>query len=174
MGDFTSGLKSGQVVSFINGPWMMGVLRKAAPEMSGKWRVAMVPSGEAFGTHIGGTHLAILEKSKHKAEAWAFVEFLMRPENQAKVWTISGAAPAYLPALDLPEVTAGDPYFGGQSTLGVFRGTVEKGIPNPTIKQWGDVSNIVTKTMEIALLGKKTPKDALDDAAKQIDALTGK
>lgn len=174
MGDRSSALKSGKILSFINGPYMMGVMRTVIPEQSGKWRVAMLPSAKSFGTHIGGTHLAILNKSEHKAEAWKLIEFLMRPENQAKVWTISGAGPAYLPALDLPEVNAGDPFFGDQSTASIFRDTVEQGVPNPTIKKWGDVSEVVSKAIEAALAGKKSPEQALNEAAVKIDKLTGK
>jgi len=174
-GDLTTLVKSGQVASFINGPYMMGVLRTSAPELSGKWKVAKLPTQDGkFGTHIGGVHLSIMAKSKHPQEAWKLVEFLSRTDNAIAVWKTSGAAPAQLEALESAEVTEPDAYFSNQSAITIFKETINAGKPNPTIKEWTKVSTIVTQSLEKIFVGGADIQATLDDGVKQSNDVIGK
>ncbi|RPI22655.1 MAG: extracellular solute-binding protein, partial [Chloroflexota bacterium] len=131
-GDLTSGIKAGTIASFYNGPYMMGVVRTGAPELSGKWNIAMLPTegGEAFGTHIGGVHLSIMADAKHPSEAWKLMEFLFQQKNQVAVYKTSGAVPGLLAAMDDPELNAPDPYFNNQAPISIFKDTASMGRPN--------------------------------------------
>lgn len=174
-GDLTTLVKSGQVMSFINGPYMMGVLRTSAPELAGKWKVAMLPKKDGtFGTHIGGVHLSIMAKSKHPAEAWKLVEFLNSTPSEIAVWKTSGAAPAQLDALASSEVTAPDPYFSNQAAISIFKDTVSAGKPNPTIKEWTQVATIVSEGLAKIFVGKEDVQKALDEAATKANGVMGK
>ena len=166
-GEIISGIKSNQFAQFISGPYMMGVLRGVAPEMSGSWKVAMDPKGKAFGTHIGGTHLSILKSSQNAEASWKFIEYALRPENQVLLWQKAGAAPAYLPALEDPQVQQPDPYFSDQQTVEIFSETVTLGTPNPTISEWSDLTAIINQAIGISLAGVMEPQDALDEAQAQ-------
>jgi multiple sugar transport system substrate-binding protein len=174
-GDATTLVKSGQIASFANGPYMMGVLRTSAPELSGKWKVAKLPTQNGkFGTHIGGVHLSIMAKSKHPAEAWKFVEFLARTDSEISVWKTSGAAPAQLDALASADVTAPDPYFSNQAAITIFKETVNAGRPNPTIKEWTKVSTIVSDALAKIFVGNEDVQKTLDAAVAAANKELGK
>ncbi|HYF95346.1 MAG TPA: extracellular solute-binding protein [Symbiobacteriaceae bacterium] len=173
-GDLVSLLKSGKAAAFINGPYMMGVLRTAAPEMAGKWRVASLPKSKAFGSHIGGVHLSIMAKAKQPKEAWKFVEFLMRTENQVHVWKSSGAAPALLPALEHADVVKGDPYFGNQAAISIFKEAIKQGTPNPTIAEWTSVAEQIGKAVQEVLVLNKDPKTVLTDYNDKVNKILKK
>ena len=173
-GDITTLVKSGQIASFINGPYMMGVLRTSAPELSGKWKVAMLPTQDGkFGTHIGGVHLSIMAKSKHPAEAWKLVEFLNRTDSEIAVWKTSGAAPAQLDALASAEVTKPDPYFSNQAAISIFKDTVSAGRPNPTIKEWTQVATIVSDALSKIYVGNEDVQQTLDGAVVKVNEVVG-
>jgi ABC-type glycerol-3-phosphate transport system substrate-binding protein len=174
-GDIVTLVKSGQVASFINGPYMMGVLRTSAPELSGKWKVAMLPTKDGkFGTHIGGVHLSIMAQSKHPAEAWKLIEFLNRTDSEIAVWKTSGAAPAQLDALASAEVAAPDPYFSDQAAISIFKDTVSAGRPNPTIKEWTQVATIVSDALAQIFVGNADVQQTLDDAVAKANEVMGK
>ncbi len=53
------------------GPYNMGIMKSAAPEMAGQWRVGLHPYGKQPGSYLGGTGLVIPAKSEHKDAAWS-------------------------------------------------------------------------------------------------------
>lgn len=173
-GEYTSLLTSSQAASFYNGPYMMGVLRTSAPDLKGDWRVASLPTEPAYGTHIGGTHLAIMQGSKHKDVAWKFIEFMMRKENQEYLWAVSGAAPALIPAMDGDVVSQPDPYFGGEITIPIFKQAINDGIPNPTVEAWTQVADVVNKALQQVLLNGDDAQTTLDAAVADANKILGK
>ena len=42
-----AGIKDGRIAMFLNGPYMMGLLKTSAPEQNGKWKVAPAPYQQA-------------------------------------------------------------------------------------------------------------------------------
>ncbi|TYC17566.1 sugar ABC transporter substrate-binding protein [Actinomadura syzygii] len=165
------GIKDGRIAMFLNGPYMMGVLKDGAPEQKGKWAVVPAPVGVQQGSYLGGTGLSIPVTSKHKAAAWKFAQFLLRPEQQLLVAKQAGAAPATTAALNRPELTAPDPYFGGDAPFKVFLAAMTTARPFPYVKNWTDVDKAISDGVTAALLGKKAPDRALGDAAREVDGL---
>lgn len=170
-GSYIAGLKDGTIAMFQDGPYVMGLIKNSNPEQEGKWKISDAISNKQYGTHIGGTYLSIFEKSKHKEEAWKFIEFLSREENAIQIYKTSGAAPGYLPALESEEVNAPDPFFGGEIPLNVFKEAVEKGKPNPVVSSWQEISQVISDAVAKAVLNEATPQEALDEAAEQVNAI---
>jgi len=175
-GDLTSGIKSGTIASFYNGPYMMGVVRTGAPELSGKWNIAMLPTdgGKAFGTHIGGVHLSIMAQSKHPAEAWKLMQFLFTQQNQVAVYKTSGAVPGLLAALDDPALNAPDPYFNNQAAISIFKTTAGMGRPNPLVKQWTKMADIINNALMAVFTSDVDVQGTLDQAVADCNALLTK
>lgn len=170
-GNYISGMKDGTIAMAMDGPYVMGSLKESAPELDGSWGVAHPIENNQFGTHIGGTYLSIFENSEHKEEAWQFIEFLSREDNQIELYKTSGAAPAYLPAIQNEEINEPDPYFGNEKPLPVFKEVVEQGRPNPIVPEWQQIADILNNALEKAILEEATPKDALDEAAQKVNEL---
>lgn len=171
-GERIQGIKDGRIAMFSDGPYNMGIMKSAAPEMAGMWKVALHPYGKQPGSYLGGTGLVIPAQSKQKEAAWKFIEYAMRVENQIGVYTYAGAAPALTAALQSPEVNAPDPYFGGQKTFDVFLEAMKTAKHFPYVRQWSDIDTAFSTGMEQIGLGQKSVKDALDEAAAEAtDAL---
>ncbi len=169
-GEDIQGMKDGRIAMFANGPYYMGLMKSGAPEMAGKWRVAIHPYSKTQGSYLGGTGLVIPSASKHQQAAWTFIEFLLRPENALGVYKYAGAAPALVQALSSPEVDQPDDYFGGQKTFDVFLEAMKTAHPFPYVRQWTDIDSYITNSLQEILLGQKPIPQSLADAAAQTDA----
>jgi multiple sugar transport system substrate-binding protein len=164
-GERIQGVKDGRIGMFSDGPYYMGILKSAAPEMSGMWKVALHPYSKQAGSYLGGTGLAIPTGSTKQAAAWEFIQYAMELENQIGVYTYAGAAPALTAALSSPEVNQEDPYFGGQKAFAVFLETMGTAKHFPYVSSWSDIDVFFTTAMQEIALGSKTVQQALDDAA---------
>jgi len=168
-------IRDGRIAMFINGPFMMGVLKDGVPEMAGKWGVTRVPALGTAGVeragYLGGTGLGIPAASKNKKAAFDFVQFMLKIEQQRGVTKHAGAAPTTNEAILELELTDPDPFFGNQQPNLVFLDALAAARPMPRIRQWGEVDAVINTAVEAALQGKKTPEKALEDAARDVDKL---
>jgi ABC-type glycerol-3-phosphate transport system substrate-binding protein len=164
-----AGVKDGRIAMFLDGPYVMGLLKDGAPELKGKWAIASAPYSKEPGSYLGGTGLAIPVNAPHKAAAWAFVQYLLQLKQQLLVASAAGAAPATTAALQSPQLSKPDPYFGDQQTFPIFLKTMSTATHFPYVKQWDAIDTAISDGVGAALLGKKSPKDALDGAAATAD-----
>ncbi len=165
-GERIQGVKDGRIAMFSDGPYYMGIMKSAAPEMAGQWRVALHPYSKQPGSYLGGTGLMIPAASANKEAAWKFVEYAMQVQNQINVYKLAGAAPALTAALESPEVNVADPYFGGEKAFAVFLETMKTAHHFPYVRQWADIDDAFTNAMQQVALDQKSVKDALDEAAQ--------
>jgi multiple sugar transport system substrate-binding protein len=127
------------------------------------------PDGKLPSVPAGGNGLMIFSKDKAKRQAaWEFVRYISGEEGGRIVADNSGYTPANRAVIsELKAKNAADPAY----TL--ILNQVERIVP---WHSWpGKNSNKISKTLrdmqEAALLGKKSPKQALDEAAAEINAL---
>ncbi|MGV8979019.1 MAG: ABC transporter substrate-binding protein [Cellulomonas sp.] len=171
-GDSTGmpGIKDERIAMFLNGPYMMGVLKSGAASQSGEWAVAPAPFAKEPGSYLGGTGLAIPAAAKNPKGAWELAQYLLEPEQQQLLYTQAGAAPATLAAQQLSALTSPDPYFGGQAPFSIFADALTTAHPYPYVASWPDIDRAITDAATAVLLGKQSPQEALDAAAKATDA----
>jgi cellobiose transport system substrate-binding protein len=105
--------------------WHALDIEQAAPDLKGKWRVAPMPGGPA---NDGGSFLALPRQCRNPEQAFKIISWMLSPENDVRGFTDAALFPAAPAAYKLPAMTAGDPYFGGQSTIDVF-GPAAQAIP---------------------------------------------
>ena len=169
-GDRIAGLNSGTIAMFEDGPYYMGVMKTGAPHLSGKWAIAIAPYSEKPGSYLGGTGLSIPVNAPNADAAWTFVQYLLQAKNSVGVATYSGAAPGLQAALHSPQVQKPDPYFGGQNPWKEWLPTLAIATHYPYVQKWNDIDRVIADGVSAALLGKKTPQQALDDAAAQVNS----
>ena len=94
------GMRTGDYPLAISGNWKIISLTVGAPEIRGKWDIAMMPEGPAGKrtAFIGGRIMSIFSRSRMREEAWSFIQFLFDPENQMKLYQASlETEDSYLP-----------------------------------------------------------------------------
>ena len=169
-GDRLAGLNSGTIAMFEDGPYYMGIMRDSAAKLTGKWGIAIAPYSKKPGSYLGGTGLSIPVNAPHADAAWTFIQYLLEPKNSVGVATFSGAAPGLQAALHSPVLAKPDPYFGGEDVWKVWVPTLGIATHYPYVKEWTAIDQAITNALQAALLGKQTPKQALDTAAAQVDS----
>jgi len=155
---------SGQVAMFFYGEWGQDTIKSRAPDMD--YGVALLPmpeGGQSVGT-FGGFNIGINEKCENKDLAWKFIEFATGKDAEMKITMLTPAhkeaAKEYLKQKrKFPDVIF------QQLTTASYRPSV------PNYPEIADVQRIATQKI---LLGEAKVKDALDEAAKNIDALLNK
>ena len=162
---------AGTYAMLITGPWNIGEFqRRLPPDMQDKWATAPVPGpdGPESGVSLaGGASLVVFRRSEHAAEAWRFIEFLSRPEQQREFWRLSGDLPARVEAWR-------DSALIGDAHARTFWDQLQRVEPLPAVPE---IELIVTKVFEtgekVVRGGTPVPR-ALADLDADVDRILEK
>ncbi|WP_374009488.1 extracellular solute-binding protein [Leifsonia sp. LS-T14] len=123
------------------------------------------PSGDNPGVN-GSMALSIGSKSKHQAAAWKLIEYLTSEAVQDK-YTKSSMT-NWKASYTKPEITKANPeVFAAAGTA------YDSMILRPPVANYNTVSQALQVEIQNALLGKKSPQQALDDAVKAANETQG-
>jgi multiple sugar transport system substrate-binding protein len=157
-GEVEPKILSGEIGSFVSGPWHIGLLNELGGK--GKYDLWPMPIGSGdFTSFIGGSNMAVFKTSKNRDGAWKFVSYLMKPDVQVK-W--------YQTVADLPAVQAAwdDDALAGDPQLKMFGDQLGKAKAPPSIATWEQIAAGIDTELE--KIAKGTESGA--DAAKAIQA----
>ena len=119
-----------------------------------------MPGPDGLGAGIaGGTSLVISRHSPRKAEAWAFIEYLSRPDVQRRFHAEIGDLPPRRSTWDDPALRA-DPY------AAAFRDQLERVKPTPKVLEWERIVQEMRLASERVVRGGEAP----DKAVRELDA----
>ena len=161
--------ESGQAAFALNWTymWELGNNPKDS-QVAGKIGVtaAIGVDGKSTGTGVNGSMaLAIPAGTKHPKEAWEYINWMASYDMQLA--HIGKVLPLiWKKAYDDPAVTKGRTEIMAAAHDGVASMTTRPMHPNYT-----EVSNILQKRLQEALLDQSSPQDALNAAASDIEAL---
>jgi multiple sugar transport system substrate-binding protein len=160
-GALETGFANGEIGSFISGPWMIGVVTEAGADPA-TWTVAHQPTEDAGTSFVGGGNISVFSDSENKTAAWAFVDYVSRPEVQVKWFqTIN----------DLPSVQAAwdDPALADDELLSAFGDQLADAKAPPAIATWEQVAEeAIDAQVEQVTVGDVTPEEGC--AAMQAEA----
>ncbi|MCP4645918.1 MAG: sugar ABC transporter substrate-binding protein [bacterium] len=154
--------EAGKLAMFATGPWGVEQFRKNAPDI--EFGVVPLPVDTEQVTQIITDHMVVAGYSPRKDVAARFLNFAYQD--------IHRLAFAKLGILPEKETVAADAYFQEDPDWKVFVDVIPCGRTIPLIK-WEPIGIAIRETMYQALSGRKTPREALDDLAVEIDGLTG-
>lgn len=148
--------------AFINNVWPSNSL-KIWPEQfpNLNYRLVYPPVGPtgARTTYFGSGLLAIARQSRHKDEAWKFIEFLLSDDAQAYV-----AQSYYFPVTGkLPEEFANDP------RVNMYYDVLPYAIPEPMHPAMARWKAIYNSEVQAVLIGQKTPEEAAADMQRRAE-----
>jgi lactose/L-arabinose transport system substrate-binding protein len=170
---------AGTVATQMYGGWYEGTIRSTAPEdQAGQWGVYPMPSVTADGAHaanLGGSALAIANSSDAKEAAYAFLDYALGTnEGQVTMLQAYGLVPSLLTAVEDSYVQEAQPFWGGQTVWQTILETLPAINPSRGTPFFGDADAIVrTVQSEYLNSGYESAQAALDDAASQIELVTG-
>lgn len=131
-------------------------------KIAGKSRLAVMPGEVATSATInGGMALSVTSDSKHPEEAWKYIEYLSSPEVQKRY--AKNALPIWISTFTDPEIVALQP-----ELLKVSAEQYKYIINRPLVPFYSETSKIMSRELQAALTGGKTPEQALKDAEAEI------
>jgi multiple sugar transport system substrate-binding protein len=155
---------SGLYAMIIDGPWMVDIYAADFPDFDVHF--APVPAGPDGSTSsvVGGQNVVAFEGGAGASDATlAWIRYLTSPEAQLEM-----AAVGVIPVrADL----AGDARLPDYFDVFLDQlATAQARVPHP---DWPDMDNAIGNAFQRVLLGQQTPREALDQAAAEVDALLG-
>ena len=157
---------SGQASLALNWTYMYGLANDPAEsQVPGDVQVLQTPSGPSGRPGVNGSMaLAVAAGSQNQDAAWKFVEYVTSQQVQEK-YALS-SLPVWESSYDDPAVVKTNPAVVPQAKkqLGDL-------ILRPQVESYNAMSQALQAEIQLALLGDKTPQQALDDAASKASSL---
>ncbi|MBF6596065.1 MAG: extracellular solute-binding protein [Thermaceae bacterium] len=159
---------SGQAAFALNWTYMYNMAQDPKEsKVVGKVGIVPAPGVPGLSTASavnGSMGLGITAKSQNPDAAWKYITYLTSQPVQEKYAKLS--LPIWKASYSNPAVTKGQEAVVKAADVGIAAMT-----PRPTVVRYAEISTILQKAIQNALLGKVTAKAALEDAAKQVKAL---
>lgn len=154
---------------YLSGPWNIREFRQRAPAaLKDQWGTMPLPGPDGPGAGIaGGTSLVIFRSSEHKQAAWKLIEFLSRPDTQARFHAMIG---------DLPprRSTWATPALANDEYARAFRDQLERVKPTPKVLEWERIAQEMRVVTEQVVRGGLPQDQAVRDLDARVDAILEK
>lgn len=160
------GMQNNEYLMIDDGPWFYSILMNSEGEFDALEDTvrALIPAGPGGSVSVvGGENLVIFANSKHPEEAWIFAQWMLTEEPQRIMSKVGMIPTNSLAAND--ETVMETPYNKE------FIEQLDTALPRTPIPQWGEMESVINLAFEKAVRGELGAKQALDEAAQQIEAL---
>ncbi|MCK1796420.1 sugar ABC transporter substrate-binding protein [Streptomyces sp. XM4193] len=164
-------ITNGKVAMAVSGSWTPATIVADAPELKGKLASAPIPGpdGGMSPSFLGGSHLGLFNESENQDLGWELIK-LLSTGGFAEKW---GEQSGYFPGqTSLVEKVEKD----GDALAAPFaKQMIEAGATVPVTPAYGEIQGKKTlaQMLQSILSGKKSVKQAADDAAKDMDKTFG-
>jgi len=151
-----------KVAMLLDGAWCWAAYGAKAPDLPIK--NAVMPKDTHIGTVYNGGNLGIPVQSRHKKEAWEFIKY-MTSDDTIYYWYQSGYMPLAKKFAEFPEFKT--EYAGFLETFEVTDNFFQTG----SVPQEIEMNRIIVSAIHEVFLGRKSAKEALDEAASKYDEI---
>ncbi|RKQ88776.1 ABC transporter substrate-binding protein [Brockia lithotrophica] len=133
------------------------------------WAAAPVPAGKEKAVAFAGNAVAVFDSAKpeEKLAAWLFIKYLLNTDNTVFWAKSTGYLPIRYSALKTKEW---EDYVAQNPAYGVGTQQFDYGFFDPRIPGFDAALKEIDKEIQAALLGQKSPDDALKAAAQAAQA----
>jgi len=154
---------------YLSGPWNVREFRlRQPPGMEGKWGTMALPGPDGPGAGIaGGASLVILRHSQHKDAAWKLIEFLSRPQVQARFHAIIGDLPPRRSTWQYPSLA-------NDELSRAFGDQLERVKPTPKVLEWERIVQEMRLVTERVVRGGESQDKAVEELDKRVDGILAK
>jgi multiple sugar transport system substrate-binding protein len=157
----------GAAVFLRNWPYAWRLFQQPGSAVRGKVGVSALPhfAGQQSAATLGGWQLGVNRYSKHPQAAERLAQYLTAPAAQKVLALAYGYNPPRRTLYVDTELLAAQPF------LAELRGVYERARPRPVTPQYVRLSQVLQSELSGALVGRKTPQQALADAQREIEAI---
>jgi multiple sugar transport system substrate-binding protein len=163
--DQTQGFVSGAAPMVISGPYLAGAINGAAPELSGKWGVALLPKGKTGTSLFAGSNMGVWYKSKHVNESLRLLDYLSSTKEQLTWFKFTNELPTVKAAMSTKAMTS-DPMV----RVYVKQLQDAKLLP-PLVPAWGQISSAMLDALNNIVLKGADENSTLAQLNQQVAAL---
>ena len=155
--------KAGQLSMYPTGPWLNAMIKADNPSL--KYSAVPFPTnnGKPQQTVSVTDSLGVSASTKHQEEAWKFIQFMYQPKYRQTFDEGEGMLP------ELTAVAESDYY--QTPDYKPFIDALDTAKFQPQHPKFEQIQQIETVAVQKALSGQVSPKQALDEATAQINAL---
>ena len=154
-----NGMSGGNYAMISEGPWFFS--SNSTTFMS---QAAVMPSGKGGSISVtGGEDIVMLKTTKNEKEVWAFMNYLLSDDAQLAM-TKAGLIPTTTTATGKMDTSA-TPY------MSAYLEQLKNAKPRIPSANYPAIDELLGKTFERVIRGEIGAKQALDDAAAQVDTL---
>jgi multiple sugar transport system substrate-binding protein len=156
-------ISQGEAAMALNWTYMFSLANDPnESQVAGQIDIAHTPKGPAGAPGVNGSMgMAIASGSQNQDAAWKYIQFMTSQKIQNQYAELS--LPIWKSSYDEEQVVQALP-----EVVPVAKEQLDDMILRPVVPQYNDVSHTLQVEMQQALTGDKTPKQALDDAAKAV------
>ncbi|HHW4678807.1 MAG TPA: sugar ABC transporter substrate-binding protein [Xylella sp.] len=160
---------NGSYAFYFSGPWNVREFKlRQPPEMSGQWGTMPLPGPDGPGAGIaGGSSLVIFKSSQSKRAAWRLVEYLSRPQVQARFHSIIGDLPPRRSTWRFPGLVE-DPL------ARAFAEQLERVKSTPKVLEWERIVQEMRLTTEQVVRGGLSEEQAVEQLDQRVDKILAK
>lgn len=173
-------LNNGTVASVVNAPWFVSSL-KQAQDQKGLWKATRIPKIAEISTsinasNVGGSSWYVLDKSKVKEEAIAFLQGVWQGNTEFydTILLNQGAMGSYVPGYETKVYDTEDEFFGGQKLFSLFTEVLPEVIPVNYGGYVSEANDAITTALVNLFEGKTDVDGALSQAEAQLANQLGK
>lgn len=156
---------SGKAGYVMIGAWVKSAMEQAGADFPVTY--AMIPpfKGHDPAPLIITDSIAFFSGAENLDAAGTFIDFFYQDEWKSQFDAQVGFPPITKTAAEMPQFK--------NDLYDVLNQAAAVAKPWPLIEGWAEISDVIEDMTSEVLLERKTPKEAADDAAKKIDAITG-
>jgi multiple sugar transport system substrate-binding protein len=164
--DVRKGFSEGSVAFALNWTYMYAAAGDAAQsKVVGKFGVQPTPTGSSAAPGVNGSMaLCVSSGSKHQQAAWSYISYLTSKDVQNKY--AKSSLPCWAASYEDSQVVSTAPQM-----VPVAKKQLANLISRPQVPRYNEISQVLQVEVQNALLGKKTPAQALADAVGQAKSL---
>jgi multiple sugar transport system substrate-binding protein len=152
--DQTQGFISGSAPMIISGPYLAASIKSAAPQLDGKWNVALLPRNQAGTSLFAGSNMGVWVKSKHVAASLRLLDYLAQTNSQLSWYKAANELPTAKSALADSTLTS-DPM------VKIYTNQLQDAQLLPLVPKWDKISQAMLDSLNSIVLKGKDETSAL-------------
>jgi multiple sugar transport system substrate-binding protein len=143
--DQAQGFISGTAPMVISGPYLAASITSAAPQLTGKWNVALLPRGQAGTSLFAGSNMGIWAKSKHVAASLRLLDYLAKPAAQLNWFKAANELPTAKSALADSTLTS-------DGMVKIYTDQLQDAKLLPLVPKWDKISQALLDSLNSIVL----------------------